>query len=110
MKKAPRMTLQTQAVLAVLLERETWGFDLSRASGLPAGTIYPILQRLTAAGWVTSRWEQAEAAQEEGRPARRYYALTTEGRARAVNALTEAAKQRTRLTGLLSPDPSGEQA
>jgi PadR family transcriptional regulator PadR len=106
----PRMTLQTQAVLAVLLERETWGFDLSKESGLPAGTIYPILQRLTAAGWVTSRWEAAEAAQEEGRPPRRYYTLTTEGRARAINALSEAARHRTRLTGLLSPEPRGEQA
>src|SRR5262245_27364997 len=106
----PRMTLQTQAVLAVLLARETWGFDLSKESGLPAGTIYPILQRLTAAGWVTSRWEDAAAAQEDGRPARRYYALTTEGRARATNALTEAAQHRTRLTGLLSPHPGGDPA
>lgn len=108
--KSPRMTLQTQAVLAVLLDRETWGFELSRESGLPAGTIYPILQRLTAAKWVTSRWEAADVAQEEGRPARRYYSLTTEGRARATNALNEAAQHRTRLTGLLSPEPRGEQA
>lgn len=104
------MTLQTQAVLAVLLERETWGFDLSKESGLPAGTIYPILQRLTAAGWVTSRWEAAQAAQEEGRPPRRYYSLTTEGRARATNALTEAAAHRTRLTGLLAPRADGDPA
>lgn len=100
----PRMTLQTLAVLAVLVERETWGFELSKASGLAAGTIYPILQRLTAAGWVTSRWEPAESAQEEGRPPRRYYALTTEGRARATNALTDAAAHRSRLAGLLFPD------
>lgn len=103
-----RMTLQTQAVLAVLLERETWGFDLSKESGLPAGTIYPILQRLTAAGWVTSHWEDAATANDEGRPPRRYYSLTTEGRARATNALREATQHRTRLTGLLSPpgDPA----
>ncbi|TDV43662.1 PadR family transcriptional regulator [Actinophytocola oryzae] len=106
----PRMTLQTQAVLAVLLERESWGFDLSRESGLPAGTIYPILRRLTSVGWVTSRWEQAEAAQEDGRPPRRYYSLTTEGRARATNALAEAAKDRGRLTGLLAPQPGQEHA
>lgn len=103
------MTLQTQAVLAVLLQRETWGFELSRDSGLPAGTIYPILQRLTAAKWVTSRWEPADMAQEEGRPPRRYYSLTTEGRARAVHALDEAAQRRSRLTGLLPSPPTGEQ-
>ena len=104
------MTLQTQAVLAVLLERETWGFELSKDSGLAAGTIYPILQRLTAAGWVTSRWEQADVAQTEGRPPRRYYQLTTEGRARAVHAMADAAQHRTRLTALLAPEPGGEQA
>lgn len=102
------MTLQTQAVLAVLLERETWGFELSKESGLPAGTIYPILQRLNAAKWVTSRWEPADAAQEEGRPPRRYYSLTTEGRARAVHALEEAAQRRSRLTGLLPSPPARE--
>lgn len=104
------MTLQTQAVLAVLLERETWGFELSKESGLPAGTIYPILQRLTAAKWVTSRWEPAEDAQAGGRPPRRYYALTTEGRARATHALTETARHRARLTGLLFPETGGDQA
>ncbi|MGC7098625.1 PadR family transcriptional regulator [Amycolatopsis lurida] len=106
----PRMTLQTQAVLAVFLERdagEAWGFELSKASGLPAGTIYPILQRLTAAGWVSSRWEQAEHAQEAGRPPRRYYTLTTEGRARAVHALAEGAKKRASLSRLLGPAEEG---
>jgi PadR family transcriptional regulator, regulatory protein PadR len=80
--------------------RSRW---LSRGSGLPAGTVYPILQRLTAAKWMTSRWEPAE-----GRPLRRYYSLTTEGRASAVHALEEAAQRAIRLTGLLPSPPSGE--
>ncbi len=98
----PRMTPQTQAVLTVLVARETWGFELSKESGLPAGTIYPILQRLTAAGWVTSRWEDVEPARAEGRPPRRYHSLTTEGRARAVHALAEGAQRRAGLSRLLA--------
>jgi len=98
----PRLTPQTQVVLTVLVTRETWGFELSKDSGLPAGTIYPILQRLTAAGWVTSRWEDVEPARAQGRPPRRYYALTTEGRARAVHALAASADRRASLSRLLA--------
>lgn len=82
----PRITPQTAAVLAALLDRpEAWGFELSRETGLKAGTIYPILARLVAAGWVADRWEEPEVGQGSGRPPRRYYRLTTTGRARAVH-------------------------
>lgn len=106
----PRMTLPTQAVLAALLERdgeELWGFELSRASGLAAGTIYPILARLGAAGWVVDRWEPAEQAQAQGRPPRRYHRLTAEGRARAVLALQHRAGRRSGVSRLLGgvPEP-----
>jgi PadR family transcriptional regulator, regulatory protein PadR len=85
----PRITPQTAAVLAALLDRdEAWGFELSRETGLKAGTIYPILARLVAAGWVSDRWEDPEVGRGGGRPPRRYYRLTTTGRARAVHATT----------------------
>jgi DNA-binding PadR family transcriptional regulator len=87
----PRITAQTAAVLAALLDREeAWGFELSRATGLKAGTIYPILARLQAAGWIEDRWEDPERGRDEGRPPRRYHRLTTAGRARAVHATTPA--------------------
>ncbi|WP_433798956.1 PadR family transcriptional regulator [Actinomycetospora sp. CA-084318] len=83
----PRMTPQTAAVLGALLDRErAWGFEIGRATGLKAGTIYPILARLVAAGWVEDVWEDPEVGRAEGRPPRRYYRLTTTGRARAVHA------------------------
>lgn len=105
--------MQTQAVLAVFLERlpdaeDLWGFELSKASGLAAGTIYPILQRLTASGWVADRWENPESARAEKRPPRRYYRLTVEGRARAVHALGEVAPGRAGLARLLLPHPEPE--
>lgn len=87
----PRITPQTAAVLGALLDREqAWGFEIGRATGLKAGTIYPILARLVAAGWVEDVWEDPEVGRAEGRPPRRYYRLTTTGRARAVHATTPA--------------------
>lgn len=107
--------MQTQAVLAVFLGQhlehppddaaEVWGFELSRASGLPAGTIYPILRRLTAAGWVVDRWEDPALAHERKRPPRRYYRLTVEGRARAVHALARASSARAGPARLPVPVP-----
>jgi DNA-binding PadR family transcriptional regulator len=41
------------------------------------GTLYKALARLEAFGLLTSRWEDAAAA--EGRPRRRLYELTAEG-------------------------------
>ena len=53
----PRITPQTAAVLGALLDREhAWGFEIGRATGLKAGTIYPILARLEGAGWLESQW------------------------------------------------------
>jgi PadR family transcriptional regulator PadR len=100
-----RMTVGVLAVLGALLDRldvELYGLEIVRASGLEQGTIYPILQRLRGAGWVSDRWEDPEPAHTQGRPPRRYYRLTVEGRARAVHALQNG-RDRSGLSGLLAP-------
>jgi len=77
----PRITLQTLAVLKVLLDeplKERYGLEISRQAGLPTGSIYPILARLEQAGWITSEWEDIDEA-VQGRRRRRYYRLTTAG-------------------------------
>jgi PadR family transcriptional regulator, regulatory protein PadR len=102
------MTVAVQAVLGALLQQpdaERYGLEIVNASGVEAGTIYPILQRLREAGWVTSRWENPEDANVEGRPPRRYYRLTMEGRARAVHAL-RSGRDRSGLARLLAPPSS----
>jgi PadR family transcriptional regulator, regulatory protein PadR len=99
------MTVAVQAVLGALLQQpdaERYGLEIVNASGVEAGTIYPILQRLRDAGWVKDRWEDPEPAHIEGRPARRYYRLTMEGRARAVHAL-QSGRDRSGLSELLAP-------
>jgi PadR family transcriptional regulator, regulatory protein PadR len=69
-------------VIALLCERPRYGFDLvrelSEAEGLltSEGTIYPLLSRLRKEGLVTTSWRESDSG-----PPRRYYALTTDGRA-----------------------------
>lgn len=102
-----RITVAVQAVLGALLQHpdtELYGLEIVRASGLEPGTIYPILQRLRGAGWISARWEDPECAHNEGRPARRYYRLTMEGRARAIHAL-QRSRDRSGLSQLLTPPP-----
>src|SRR3954451_3154761 len=86
------MTIPTQRVLEVLLtdlQRERYGLEIGDAAGLRSGTVHPILARLEAYGWLTSRWEDIDAS-AEGRPPRRYYTLTAEGVAAARVALARA--------------------
>lgn len=87
-----RITLQTLQVLRVLLTDpmdEHYGLEISRGSGLATGSIYPILTRLEAAGWITSAWEEINESQE-GRRRRRYYRLTDGGAEWAQEAVVNA--------------------
>src|SRR5437016_352774 len=90
-----KMTLQTQAVLRVLLDhplQQHYGLEISKAAGLPSGSLYPILAKLERMGWVTSDWEQVDA-HEAGRPRRRYYQLTPDGAAVAEDVLADTLKR-----------------
>ena len=97
-----RMTLQTQLVLRALLEdptHERYGLELSTASGLPSGTIHPILARLEKIGWLESHWEDIDPA-KAGRPRRRYYRLSPDGAEQARVALDEARTPVSRYLGI----------
>ena len=65
------------------------------------GTLYKALGRLEELGLLTSRWEDAAAA--EGRPRRRLYALTGEGARAGEQALAVAAD---RTSDRLTPRPA----
>jgi DNA-binding PadR family transcriptional regulator len=104
---SPKMTIQTQAVLRLLLDatdNEMYGLDLIRQSGVQAGTIYPLMKRLEEAGWVTSRWVQPTPG--DGGHQRKYYRLTGCGVRSAAAALQKAQARTSRLQGLLGPAPS----
>ncbi|WP_228540248.1 PadR family transcriptional regulator [Nocardia sp. XZ_19_369] len=83
------MTTSVATVLREFLgdpNERRYGFDLMQSCGLASGSLYPILARLETAGWIEGQREELDPAQE-GRPARKYYQLTTKGRAEATREL-----------------------
>lgn len=91
-RTGPRITLPTAAVLRLMLQdpsADYYGFALAEATSFPSGTIYPILARLEAAGWLSSFWEEGDPVVME-RPRRRMYRLTGAGAHAARAALADA--------------------
>jgi len=87
MQRIRRSSNQTLLLLRGLLDQpRQWrhGYDLSQETGLPSGTLYPILVRLSDRGFLESKWEPAP---EPGRPPRHLYRLTAKGSAYARNEL-----------------------
>ena len=81
MGDGPRLTSQTLKVLGALLANCSDGLsgaEIGRETGLPSGTLYPILLRLEDAGWLDSYWEST-TPQQLGRPRRRFYSLKAVG-------------------------------
>jgi DNA-binding PadR family transcriptional regulator len=79
---ARKRSHETKLVLQMLLDaptEETYGLEVVRATGLPAGSAYAILRRLEDEGLLDSRWEDLDSS-SAGRPPRRYYCLNGEGR------------------------------
>jgi PadR family transcriptional regulator PadR len=96
-----RPSKQTAAVL-VALAREPqisrYGYELGKEVALEAGTLYPILMRLTDRGLLEAGWETDPPA---GRPPRHLYRLTADGvRAAAEAAVAPPARRRVRRTAL----------
>lgn len=79
MGKRFSLTYPTATVLLAVRSGHRYGFDVMDATGLPDGTVYPILRRLERRGVLEGRWEEEAAAKAEGRPQRRYYRLTRVG-------------------------------
>jgi DNA-binding PadR family transcriptional regulator len=81
---------QTLALLAALLDQpRAWrhGYDLSTATRLKSGTLYPILMRFSDRRLLDSKWQPAE---QSGRPPRHLYRLTAQGVAYAREQLADA--------------------
>lgn len=100
-----RLTGPTVAVLRLFVEqpRSSWyGLEIIGQTGLPSGTVHPILARLEGAGWLTSTWEAVDPA-AVGRPRRRIYELTEAGLAEASRAVAKADATRARLVRIPAP-------
>ena len=74
-------------VLKALQERDSYGYqiikDISPYVSITESTLYPILRRMEAAGYVTER-----SVEHSGR-LRKYYHLTASGNGRIAEFLTE---------------------
>ena len=85
-----RSSRQTLAILETLLAHPSqWhhGYAISRQTGVPSGTLYPVLMRLDKLGWLETKWEESAA---QGRPPRHLYRLTGNGREWAREELRSA--------------------
>lgn len=77
--RARRPSPQTVAVLLAFAKDPTvwrYGYELGQEVGLKAGSLYPILIRLSDRGLVESSWESGPPS---GRPPRHLYRLTEAG-------------------------------
>jgi PadR family transcriptional regulator, regulatory protein PadR len=92
------------AILASLWPGRLYGLEILRrlADGsslvVPEGTVYPLLSRLKADGWVDAEWVEAEA----GHP-RKYYHLTPGGRRHLRRMARSWSSFTASLDGLLEP-------
>ncbi len=72
------ITPKMAKVLKIFLEdpaQSRYGFEIMKRTGLPSGTLYPMLAKLQGAGWLTKGKENIDP-RAEGRPPRVHYTIT----------------------------------
>lgn len=93
MSRNRTLSEHARALLAALLaagDRWSHGYELASLTGIKSGTLYPLLIRLEAQGYLAAEWQQPVAS---GRPPRHAYRLTAAGQrlARAEAAALDQA-------------------
>src|SRR6185295_13658527 len=107
----------TPLLLAILAEEDSYGYAiLQRVRALSGGRmewtdgmLYPVLHRLERLGHVEARWEVAESGRR-----RKYYRITSQGRARLAEEREQWQAVNSTLNGiwwaLSIPDPANHAA
>src|SRR5437764_13859538 len=93
-----RLSHTAAMILQAISAGYVYGFSIMEMTGLPSGTVYPAMRRLERDDLIHSQWEKQSIADAEQRPARKYYKLTTAGR-----ATLEASRKRYPLIERLIP-------
>lgn len=102
MEPLSRVTAATLDVIDALAasQQPLWGLRIVKSTTRPAGSVYPILERLERLGWVTSEWEDDPARTG---PRRRLYELTTDGAAAAPALISAQRAVANRRASTVSP-------
>lgn len=98
-----RITEQLVRLLDVLTpeaHREWYGMELMEAAGLSSGTLYPLLHRLEADGWLE---RTREASSDIGGTRRVMYRITGHGVRCADMVLARRAAARRRAHSVVRP-------
>jgi len=101
MEPLSRITPATIDVLSVFDSsgEAVWGMLVIKSSGRPAGSVYPILERLEQAGWAKSTWEDDPSRVG---PRRRFYELTSDGATAARAAIGDFARKQASRPGSIA--------
>lgn len=99
------LSKHARALLATLLEaRDRWshGYELVTRTGIRSGTLYPLLIRLEAQGYLQAEWQPPLVS---GRPPRHAYRLTAAGQ-RLARAEAGALEQSGPAAGWRGREPA----
>ena len=99
MAAEPKLSHTAAMILQAISSGYGYGFSIMETTGLPSGTVYPAMRRLERDDLIRSQWERQSIADAEQRPPRKYYKLTTAGR-----ATLEASRKRYPLLERLIPE------
>jgi DNA-binding PadR family transcriptional regulator len=94
------------AVLSLFVnqpDRERFGLELIQETGIPSGSLYPILHRLEGAHILESSWEELETAVAAGRRPRKKYRLSPAMAERAGQLVDESRQVDVTATRRLKP-------
>jgi PadR family transcriptional regulator, regulatory protein PadR len=105
MVREPKLSHTAAMILHAIHCGYVYGYNVMEITGLPSGTVYPAMRRLEQDGLIRSQWERESIAEEEQRPARKYYKLTPSGK-----TTLEASLKRYPLLAKLIPSPEVEKA
>lgn len=89
-------SLPCALILQALAQGSHYSVDIIEITGLASAAVYPALRLLESEGLLASEWEDIKEAHAQLRPARRYYAINSLGR-----ATLEQATKKHRLTSNL---------
>jgi PadR family transcriptional regulator, regulatory protein PadR len=77
-----RLEIRLLSVFHNHLDRQFYGLQLAEELRISYGSVLPILMRFEEAGWLETDWENIDPS-VAGRPKRKYYHLSNEGKAKA---------------------------